>query len=467
MKLKKISLPVLTFTFVGFVVLSWWILFRDVRALTGFEAVYPFFNGNLIVWRQILLGYSLNVIPTILFAVLGLISFGAYFFLLKEKTSVSKVIKFAVIFQLIAFLAYPLLSTDVFSYMYSNRVHSEYGQNKWLVSPDNFSNDTFAHFADWKSKTNVYGYINHLIYLPADYLGNDDVLTTLLLYKLTTALFAVVTIFVFKSLLSNKSAFDQSYYLKLILWNPLFLFEMIATGHNDIFLVFFILLSLLFWNKKSWIWAGILLAFSMQIKLISIVLFGYFALKLLQRKNVKDFIKYTVSFLIVNVVSFLLMNINPLTFIQRVLYNSQSYWQSLPGLVTKFLPNTEIPFTMIFAVVGILIILLQLKNNWNPVYSSVLAILLYLVIFTGAYWNWYVLWIFVLVPFIKNIKIKNFVIMLTFTSFMAYPLLWFSHRFGFGNYIWDIVTYIWIFGVPIVFLGYNRNTVLDKDKQRN
>jgi hypothetical protein len=462
MKIKKILLLIFSLSLVGLVILTWWVLFRDQRALNGFESLYPFFNGQLISSRQLLLEYSLNVVPTILFAVLGLISFAAYLFLLKKQMPVKKVIRFALIFQFVVFFAYPVLSTDIFSYMYSNRVSSEYGQNKWLVSPDNFPDDKFGQFADWKDKTNVYGYINHLIYTPADYFGNDDVLTTLLLYKITTLIFAVATIFVLKELLSNKSTEDQSFYLKLILWNPLFLFEILGSGHNDIFLIFFILLSILFWNRKNWLMAGILLAFSMQIKLISIVLFGYFAVKLLQNKQVKELFKYSVSFIIVNIFSFILMKVNPLTFLKRVFYNSESYWQSLPGIFEKFFPNVDIPFTIIFAIVGVTLIYLQFKKNWSPIYASLLALFMYLLFFTGAYWNWYVLWIFILIPFIKNKKIKKAVVILTFTSFMAYPLLWFSHRFGFGNPAWDILSYLWIFGVPIGFLGYNRNNVLDK-----
>jgi len=452
---KNYLLAILSLCFFGFVILSWWLLFRDQRALKGFESLYPFLSGSLFSIRATLLNYSLNVLPTFLFLVMAITSFIAYYLSLKQKYSVNKVIIWSVIFQVIIFFSYPVLSTDIFSYTFSSRVATQHSQNKWLVTPDNFPDDHFEQFADWKDKTNVYGYVNHIVYLPADYFGLDDVFTTVLLYKLTAAIFSLATIYLLFNLLQKESANKKEYYLKLILWNPLFLLELLGSGHNDILLIFFVLLSLILWNKKNWIMAGIVLAFSVQVKLIAVIFFGFFAVKLFQEKKFVDLFKYSFSFLIVNILSFTLMQISPLTFIQRVFLNTHSYWQSLPGLVVNF-TNISVSFTLLFAIIGLLIVSLQLKYKFSPIYSSAISILFYLLFFTAAYWNWYVLWVFVFIPFIKNSNLKNSIILFTFTSLLAYPLLWFSHRFGFGNPVWEPIQYIWIFVVPISYYLYNQ-----------
>lgn len=455
LKNKQLLVFILGMTFVGFVILSWWLLFRDERALQGFEAVYPFLSGNLTSFRAVLLQYSLNVVPTILFLILGIFSFWAYFQSLKKNYSINTVIKYALIFQLVVFFSYPILSTDIFSYVFSNRVATEYHQNKWLVSPDHFSNDTFEQFADWKQKTNIYGYVNHLLYLPAEYLGNDGVFSTIVLYKVTTAIFALLTLVLFLKLVSDLSEQKREYYLKLVFWNPLFLLEILGSGHNDIFLLFFILLSLFAWKNKNYIFAGAAIALSVQVKLISIIFFGFYFLKLLQQKKISESLLYGGSFLSINIFSFALMQVNPLLFLQRVFYNAESYWQSLPGLASRFLPMISIPFTAIFALICFTLLFFQFKKNWNPLFTSILSIFLYLLFFTGAYWNWYVLWIFLFVPFMKNALLERSIVVFTVTSFFAYPLLWFSHRFGFGNSVWDVVQYVWIFCVPIGYMLYN------------
>lgn len=452
---KSTLLLIYTVCLISFVALSWWLLFRDVRALSGFQALYPLFENQLNNFRTVLLGFSLNVLPTILFAFVGIISFATYFLLLKKNFLTKDVNKMAIIFQLIIFLSYPVLSTDIFSYVFSDRVATEYGQNKWLIAPNVYPNDKFEHFADWKEKTNVYGYVNHLIYLPANYLGNDDVFTTILLYKITAMIFAVACVIVLNILLADRVDKERSFYLKLILWNPLFLLEILGSAHNDIFLIFFLLLSILFWMKKNWLLAGAVIAVSLQIKIISIIYFLFFSLQLFQKKKTIVLFSYLMAFFIINIFSFIFMRVDPITFVSRVVYNTQSYWQSLPGLFSMYLPAINKLSTFSFFVFGLGLIFIQLKKKWNPIQSSIIAILGYLFFFNGAYWNWYVLWVLFFVPFIKNIYLRNLIVLLTLTSLLAYPLLWTSYRFGFGNPIWPIVTYLWIFGVPLGYLSYN------------
>ncbi|GIK84011.1 MAG: hypothetical protein BroJett025_06330 [Patescibacteria group bacterium] len=451
----KILFAALTISLVGFVILSWWLLFRDERAVKGFEVVYPFLNGSLFNTRHLLLQYSLNVIPTILFTFFALVGFGSYILLLKKEIAVRKVVIWSVVFQTIVFVSYPVLSTDIFSYIFSDRVKSEYGQNTWTVAPLKFTQDPFYNFADWKDQTNAYGYVHHLTYLPAVTLGGDDVFTTVLLYKLTAAAFAIASIFIFLHIVADRTEREKSFYLRLLFWNPLFLLEYLGSGHNDALMIFFLLSGLLFWQKKNWLLAGILLACSVQVKLLPIIYVGFLCLHVLQNKNLKGFFQFFGSFSIITAFSFMLMQVSPLTFLSRVFYNTTSYWQSLPALVERLSPGLDIPYTVVFALSGLALVFLQLKKNWNPIFTASLAFLIYFSFFTGAYWNWYVLWIFVVLSQIKNALWERTILLFTLTSLMAYPLLWFSHRFGFGNVFWSLGTYLWIFGVPIGFLGYN------------
>lgn len=460
--------PFLIACIVILTLLSWVLVFRDPRALIGTENFYTSVHGKLMPWYFWLLERSINFLPTILFAVISCIAFGVYILSLRTSVSKQTTLRFAIAAQLIAFLAYPVLSTDIFSYIFSDRVFTEYGQNIWKVTPDTYPEDRFFIFADWKDQTKVYGALNQIVYLPAASLGNDDLVATVLLYKLTTLAFLLGSVWLVLKLTADLSEKNQSLILRTIFWNPLVILEIAGNGHNDIIMIFFVLLALLLWKREQWLWAGAALAAAVQIKLIPVVLFGFFGWYLLQKRNWSAITTFGGSFALLNAVAFLYMQVNPLEFLQRVLYNTSVYWQSLPNLAERFFPGQSFPFSLLFGTVGLILLALQWRKQWHPVFSSALALLAYLLFFTAAYWNWYVLWILFLIPFLKESWLKNAILVFSFTSLLAYPLLWLGQRYTLGKYdletAWMVLTYIWLMGVPvgIAILGWKRPKMIEK-----
>jgi len=89
--------------------------FRDKRALAGIGNFYPNISSFLFSSRDYLLHHGLNTIPTFLFVLVAGIAIIFYLKSLAVKISLKKTIVFAIIFQSIVFLSYPILSTDIFS----------------------------------------------------------------------------------------------------------------------------------------------------------------------------------------------------------------------------------------------------------------------------------------------------------------------------------------------------------------
>ncbi|MDQ5951216.1 MAG: hypothetical protein QG639_493, partial [Patescibacteria group bacterium] len=141
--------------------------FREERALVGISRFLPGSEPFLSTTREQLLTLGLNTVPTLLFGLLAMVAFAAYFFSLSTQLHKKNTIIFAVLFQLIVFFSYPVLSTDIFSYIFSDRVFTEYGQNIWKVIPNTFSEDPYWLLSDWKDETKVYGAVNQVLYLPA------------------------------------------------------------------------------------------------------------------------------------------------------------------------------------------------------------------------------------------------------------------------------------------------------------
>lgn len=443
-------------------ILSWLLVFRDPRALIGIENFYEPLYGKLMPWYFWLAERSGNLLPTLVFAALSVIAIGLYLASLRSDLSKKISIRFAILFQLLAFLAYPVLSTDIFSYIFSDRVFTQYGENIWQVTPDTYPEDKFFIFADWKDQTKVYGALNQIVYLPAAYLGNNDLVLTVVLYKLTTLIFVIAGIWVLEKLTQDLSEKQQSLFLRSIFWNPLVILEFAGNGHNDIIMLFFVLLGILFWKRERWLWAGVALAAAVQIKLIPVVIFGFFTWYLFQKRNWRAALEFDASFVGINALAFLYMSVNPFEFLQRVLYNTSVYWQSLPTLAERFFPGQDFPFSLLFVSICLVLLGLQWKNRWHPIFTSALALLVYLFFFTAAYWNWYVLWIVFLLPFVKQVWLKNIILTFSFTSLLAYPLLWLGQRYTLGKHdletMWMVLTYLWLVGVPIVVgeVGWKR-----------
>jgi hypothetical protein len=465
---KKLLQPTgfyLALLFLFFVALSWILFFQDTRALLAISNFYPNIRSSLFAMQTTLMHYKLNTVPTLLFAVFALASCFFYFHSLKQNISLKKTIIYSLTFAFIIFFSYPTLSTDIFSYIFSDRIATVYHQNVWQVVPLTHDNDPFAIMADWKNTTRVYGEVNQLIYNIPSMLGGNNLPIVVILYKFVSSTFALgifcVLYFLLKETQKDKSKIARD--MRMILWNPLFLLELFGSGHNDSIMIFFTLLAVYFFNKKSFLLSGIILACAVQVKLIPILLFIFFSVSLLQKKFYKDTLIFTASFVLVNILSFWLMGISPLTFAQRVGYNAGVYWQSLPNLFRYLHTDVNIFFSVGFFIAFLFLIVYQIRTKQNPILIYIYSLVFYLFFFITAYWNWYALWIVTLAPLVQNARLRYFLIILSFTSLLAYPLHWISLRYNYQNIAWPIVTYLFLFIFPLlVFLLAKRKYIADQ-----
>lgn len=456
---------VLLVCFFLFTVLSWIIVFRDPRAIIGVGNLYPSIRPSLDAIQITLSQYGLNSLPTIAFAVVAFTAFVCYIKSLTTKISLRLTIIAAVLFQLVTFISYPVLSTDIFSYIFSERVSTEHHQNIWQVKPATFPDDQFGVLADWKDTTSVYGGAHYYLYIIPSLLGKNDLLTLVFLYKLVPLLFSLGSLCIMYLLLRNENKEWIEKGLRLVFWNPLFVLEIAGSAHNDSMMLFFVLGSVYLFKKQLWLLSGIVLALAVQVKLIPIVLFFFFLGYLFRKKAFLSSLIFVSGFVSINALSFSLMQVSLFSFLERVGYNGGVYWQSLQTISIAFFPWGTKVIILAFLLWFIGYIVWQWQRKVDPIHAYIVVILVYLLFVSAAYWNWYALWILPLVPFIKSIKLKLAVIILTFTSLMAYPLLWVIYRINNHSPLWTIVNYLFIFAPPI--LSYLALSIKAKWLKRN
>ena len=142
-------------------------------------------------------------------------------------------------------IAYPMLSYDLYNYMFHGKILWFYHANPHVLAPLEFTGDLWLRFMRWVHTPSAYGPVFTAIESPAYLLGLGKFVPVLLLMKLTMSAFFVWVIYLIGQI-SRKLGFtkDQQVLAQLsIAFNPFILLEVVVNGHNDA-----VMIALFFWS---------------------------------------------------------------------------------------------------------------------------------------------------------------------------------------------------------------------------
>jgi len=223
---------------------------------------------------------------------------GLYLFLtlrnkvnLKQKSII--VLAAAIIFLL--FITPPLLSVDIYAYViyaksmatsniniYSNSL-SDLASNPWIKEINVW----------WNTLPAAYGPLFYFIIMPIGLAGN--ILTASYLYKIVNIIFYIFTLFLLKKLINLLSLDSKIFYLFLL--NPSLLIHVFLDGHNDILIIFLLLLSIYFLIKNKNEYAVISNSLSILIKYIPVIFLPVFVFK-----NGKNYVSNVLKTILITAV---------------------------------------------------------------------------------------------------------------------------------------------------------------------
>lgn len=218
--------------------------------------------------------------------------------------------RFVILLALILALSYPMLSSDVFKYLFSAREILVYHANPYLITPDTFPDDTWIRFMRWVHTTTPYGPVFTGLTIPYYLLGFGKFVPTLYLFKLDQVAWYLLSIWLIGKLRGVKA---QLFFAL----NPLILMEWLVNAHNDAIMITLLLLSLYLYTLKQRAWSFVSLLASIGIKYVTVIFLPFIFLKKLALSTI------THSLLVV-------MAIAPL------LYHYS--WQYQPWYVTWLVP---------------------------------------------------------------------------------------------------------------------------------
>lgn len=293
--------------------MRWLILFYILILIILALYTYGFVDPNLVLstsnlykkFHQPLFELVFNNRPlstTIFIVVIFL--FSIFYFLsirlaVKKKLNLGQLKRLLGITVGILILSYPAFSYDIFNYIFTAKVSYYYHENPYLVMPIEFIGDPNIAFTRAANKLALYGPSWIIISLIPFLAGLNNLILTIFSFKALVAVFYLATTWMIWKLSKNMLS------VVIFALNPLIVIETLVSGHNDIVMMFFALLSYLLLKERKIGFAVISLGISILVKYATIVLlpiFLYAALKTIRKEKVDWDKVYLMSWLVMFIV---------------------------------------------------------------------------------------------------------------------------------------------------------------------
>jgi hypothetical protein len=183
-------------------------------------------------------------------------------------------------------LAYPTTAIDVLIYAVRTRGWALYGLNPLATAPQDLPGDPWIGLAaEWAGASSPYGLVWEGTSLLAFRLVGGNLLAHLFLLKAVTTLAHLGCVVLIALILRRLKPDWALIASAAFAWNPLALLESAGNGHNDILMVFFLLLAVYFIaGNRRWL-VGPALSLSIFTKFIPVMAVPFFLLYLIRRES--------------------------------------------------------------------------------------------------------------------------------------------------------------------------------------
>ncbi len=357
--------------------------------------------------------------------------------------NLKSILIFVFFISLVFVFVTPFLSSDIYYYLGTGRLDEKYNQNPYYTSIKTFVNENKIDFSEdsmleegynncWSSTTVVYGPIWSIVckLISKISFGNADI--GIMAFKVMNIFLNVINCYlVYK--ISRRKKYAVIYGL-----NPLILIEGIGNMHNDLFMIFLVLLSIYMIVRKNNITLSLIfLSLAVNVKFVMILLLPFIVLYYLRKESVSRRIKkcilYGIAFLIITILPFLIymkdLSIFTCMLVQRSRFSHGIYtiMYIFNCDLTNILKNVALGiFAIVYFIVCLKILLskkIVLKNLMNRCFYIIISFTFLLL---TNFQIWYVIWLssFFALLSAKNIRIylniqKTFLITYPFSFFNA------------------------------------------------
>jgi hypothetical protein len=321
-----------------------------------------------------------------------------------DRTTLALIFGFAALFSVLLIYMYPATAIDIFHYYAAARVLWVYHQNPMAVP---VGAHPFIIGISFEDRASPYGPLWQLLTGPTTILAGNHWTMGLLGLKLVAAVGFLGSgwiVYLIARHLAPERALTAAL---LFCWNPFILFRVVGNGHNDIWMVFFILLSIYCAIRGHWVWMFPALAASVLVKYTSLLLGPPLALYAIEvarsRRDWRPVIEAAVGGVtaIIMAIAITLPFWNEAAFLRSVALAMEAI-TSTPLLLAVWLTGrvaagSELAAATQITRVGFAVLYVLLLAAIRPrpqrlLAVSTLALFAYLAVATVWFRPWYCLW---------------------------------------------------------------------------
>ncbi len=257
----------------------------------------------------------------------------------------------------ILLFAFPAFSYDIFNYIFTAKVAYYYHENPYLVMPIEFIGDPNLMFTRAANKIALYGpsWIT-LSFIPHVF-SFDNIIAAIFSFKIFTAAFYFGAVWVIWKLTKNLFS------VVLFALNPVLIIETLISAHNDIVMMFFVLLAYYFVREKKIGWAIVAFLLSVLVKYSTIILAPIF-IYLILKSIYQDKINWERIFAVSGWAMFVMILLTPL---REEIYSWYVIWMlSFAVLIPKRTFLLSFVITLSFSVILRYVPVLYSGNYFGP-----------------------------------------------------------------------------------------------------
>ncbi|WP_299118743.1 mannosyltransferase [uncultured Tenacibaculum sp.] len=239
----------------------------------------------------------------------------SYFLWKNSKNNFLFLVGVSILFRLVFLFAIPNLSQDFYRFIWDGRMILE-GFNPYLSLPETFIEqhkypinqalDLYQGMGSMNgSHYTNYPPINQLCFLIAAVLANKSIIGSAAVMRVIIILADVGIIYFGKKLLEGLKISTHNIFLYAL--NPFIIIEMTGNLHFEPVMLFFVVWSLYMLYQKKWVWAAILLACSVSVKLIPLLFLPLFYQRFVTKDSKFKGLLKLIAFYVIVVVTVLLL----------------------------------------------------------------------------------------------------------------------------------------------------------------
>ncbi len=201
-------------------------------------------------------GFFQRPLSTLILILIVLLLFISYFlFLYFAKKGLLKLKQTKIlIFLTFIFLvfSYNAFSYDLFNYIFDAKILTFYQQNPYFHKPLDYILDPMLNFMRWTHRVYPYGPTWLFLTAPLSFIGMNYFLPTFFLFKLLMGFSFLGSCFLIYKISEKIFPTHKIFNLVFFAFNPLVIIETLVSSHNDIPMIFLLLLSIYLFleNKK-------------------------------------------------------------------------------------------------------------------------------------------------------------------------------------------------------------------------